>query len=115
MQKLVSLFWLVGVLLAIVSVFVAIPDVNVAAILVVLGILVGFGYDGDATRALTIFVLVLAYPAVGAALGSIPVAGEKLGDIAFNFGLFVAGVAACIMAQRVFGLARDSLNNLMGK
>ncbi len=89
-----------GWVLAIVAAFVAIPNLNVAALLVGLGI-VG-GVNATAEMAPRVILAAVALPVIGAALGNIPSIGEQLGAIAANLGLSAAGAAATIIGMAMF-------------
>lgn len=104
---------LAALLLAVVAAFIAIPDINLAAILVVLGIVVGATYSQD--NLLTVLVSALVYPLVAVALGNIPAIGLQLGQVATNVGLVVAGVAAAMLAVRLFGVAKGNVATITKK
>lgn len=113
MSKVTALAGLAALLLAVVAAFVAIPNLNVAAALVGLGIIAGLTYTED--RVMGVLVATLVYPLVAIALGNIPVVGEKLGAIAGNVGMVAAGVAATVLAMRLFSIAKASVGALTGK
>lgn len=113
MSKVTALAGLAALLLAIVAAFVVIPNLNVAAALVGLGIIAGLTYTED--RVMAVLLATLVYPLVAIALGNIPVVGEKLGAIAGNVGMVAAGVAATVLAMRLFSIAKASVGTLTGK
>jgi hypothetical protein len=113
MNKITAILGLAALLLAIVAVFVAIPNLNVAAVLVVLGIVAGLSYTADRVQGLLLATLV--YPLVAVALGNIPTIGEKLGAIAGNIGLVAAGVAATVLAMRLIDIVKANVSELTGK
>ena len=91
-QKIVGL---VGMALAVVGAFVAIP--NLAAILVVLGLVVGFSIDSaDHVR---VIVSAVALAALSATLTSIPAIGDALANIVSNIGVATAGAAIMIILR----------------
>lgn len=90
----------IGTLLAIVAAFVAIPNVDVGAALVILGIVAGVALTAE-TGPRTLLAAV-ALPAVGTALANVPAIGEQLGMIASNFALYAGGSAATYVALAVF-------------
>jgi hypothetical protein len=113
MNKVTALAGLAALLLAVVAAFIAIPNLNVAAVLVVLGIVAGLSYTEE--RTIGVLVATLTYPLVAVALGNIPMAGEKLGAIAANVGLVAAGVAATVLTTRLINLTKSNVGALTGK
>ncbi|MEQ1724886.1 MAG: hypothetical protein ABL882_03045 [Sphingopyxis sp.] len=102
MTKVYAAARALAVLLAIVAAFMAIPNVNVAALLVGLGLVAGLGTDAEATpRAL---LSTIALPVVAVALAHLPAVGTHLAAIATNLGLATAGIAATAVALRVFAM-----------
>ena len=104
MNRVYAVTRALGVLLAIVAAFVAIPNLNVAAALVILGIITGLGVAEENTQRLLIAALVL--PVVAIALGNIPQLGEQLSAVAANLGTNVAGSAAAAIAMRIVALLK---------
>ena len=84
MNRVYAVTRALGILLAIAAAFVVIPNLNVAAALVILGIITGLGVAEENTQRLLIATLVL--PVVAIALGNIPQIGEQLSAIAANLG-----------------------------
>jgi hypothetical protein len=94
-QKIVGL---VAVALAVVGAFVVIP--NLAAILVVLGLVGGYSIDGaDHVR---VIVSALALTALAGTLAAIPAVGDKLAGIVGNIGVIAAGAAIMIIMRNVY-------------
>lgn len=94
-QKIVGL---VAVALAVVGAFVVIP--NLAAILVVLGLIGGYFIDGaDHVR---VIVSALALAALAGTLAAIPAVGDKLAAIVGNIGVIAAGAAIMIIMRNVY-------------
>lgn len=87
-------------LLAIIAAFVAIPNIDVAAALVILGLIAGLGYDAETTP--RVLLAAIALPIVAVALVHVPTVGTYLGVIATNLGLATAGIAATVIAMRLF-------------
>lgn len=112
MEKITGLAAALGVLLAVVAGVVPNLGFEVSVALVVLGIIAGIGAPGD--MAVRIYVTVLAFPAVGAALGAIPAVGGYLDAIFNNFGMAAAGIAATLMTLRVYSMAKDGIMGLAG-
>jgi hypothetical protein len=113
MSKITAIVGLLGILLAIVSVFYTVPSLNLAAALVILGAIAGLSYTED--RVLGLLVAVLVYPVVALALVNIPEVGTQLGAIAANIGMLAAGVAVTVLAMRVYTIAKNSVFELIGK
>ena len=113
MNKIAALAGLVGILLAIVAAFVAIPGMNLAAVLVILGIVAGIGYAEDRVQGLMLAVLV--YPVASMALHNVPAVGEQFGAIAGNVGMLAAGVASSVLAARIFKIGKLSIGAFTGK
>jgi len=109
-KSIAGLARLIATLLAIVAGFVAIPSLDVALALVVLGLIAGLGYAAD--QAGRLFLVVLVLPAVGAALGTIPAVGAQLNAVALNVALAAAGVAATVIAMRLFDNSREDVAGL---
>ena len=112
-NKIGAVARIVATLLAIVAAFVAIPSLNVALVLVVLGLIAGLAYSGE--EAVRLFLVVLVLPAVGAALGTIPAIGEQLSAFASNIALAAAGVAATVIARRLIDNSKGDVAGLTGK
>jgi hypothetical protein len=106
---------LLALLLAIVAAFVASVggNENIGLALVALGLIGGLGFDDN--NAVRLFVVILVLPAVGGALGNIPEIGDKLGAVALNVALAAAGVAATVIAVRLFKNSMADLSALGGK
>jgi hypothetical protein len=109
-KSIAGLARLLATLLAIVAGFVAIPSLDVALALVVLGIIAGLGYAAD--QAGKLFLVVLVLPAVGTALATIPAIGAQLNAVALNVALAAAGVAATVIAMRLFNNSKDDVAGL---
>jgi hypothetical protein len=112
-KKIGGLARVIAVLLAIVAGFVTIPNVDIALILVVLGLIAGLAYDDEG--ALRLFLTVLVLPAVAGALSNIPEIGGRLADAALNIALAAAGAAATVLAIRIFNLSKGDVTGLTAK
>ena len=108
--KIAGLARALAIILAVVAGFVAIPNLNVALVLVALGLIAGLGYAEEAVTRLVLTVLVL--PVVAVALGNIPTIGEQLGAAASNVAVAAAGAAATAIAIRLFNLVKGDLLSL---
>lgn len=112
MEKLTGLAGALGVLLAVLAGVVPNLGFEVGMVLVILGVIAGITAPSD--MAVRVYVAVLAFPVVGAALGSIPAVGDYLNAIFNNFGMAAAGIAATLMSLRVYNMAKDGLMGLAG-
>jgi hypothetical protein len=113
-EKIAGLARLLATLLAIVAGFVALPaNINIALVLVVLGLIAGLKYSQEQLPGLVLVVLVL--PLAGAALATIPEVGDKLQAAALNIALAAAGVAATVIAMRLFNNSKDDVSSWTGK
>lgn len=111
LNKVAGLARAVGLILAVVAAFVAIPA-QIPLILVVLGIIAGLNYGTeDITR---LAVTAIALPLVGAALGTIPQIGAQLTAVAANAALAVAGALATRVAIRLYELVVGDVKGLAG-
>lgn len=111
--KVAGLARALAILLALVAGFVTIPNLDVALVLVILGLIGGLAYTEDTVMRLILTVLVL--PVVGAALSNIPAIGEQLGNVAMNVALAAASAAATVIAIRLFNFVKDGLMGLAAK
>lgn len=111
MNKLSGLARALGILLAIVAGIVAIPGgLNIALVLVVLGLIAGITTPDD--RFVTVLLYVLVLPLIGTALGNIPAIGDKLSAMAGGLALLAAGAAATGVACRLYKLVMDDVKGL---
>lgn len=110
--KLSGVARIVGVLLAVVAGIVAIPGLDVALVLVVLGIIVGIGGERDQT--LLLLVAAVALPLVGDTLTGIPAVGGYLNGILDNLALLIAGHAATSVALATYNIVMGDVKGLGG-
>ena len=110
LNKVTGLARALNVLLAVIAGFVAIPNLNVALVLVVLGLISGIVMSPE--RMLHVGVMVLVLPAIGVALANIPMIGEQLAAVAGNVALGGAGALASGIAIMLFGLVKDGVMGL---
>jgi len=87
-----------GLAVAIVGAFVDIP--NAAVILLVLGLVAGWGYAADAH--VRVIVSALALPVMAKAFDAVPQAGSYLAAIVTNIGAVAVGAALCIMLRNIY-------------
>ena len=109
-DKLAGAARLVATLLAIVAGFVAIPNFNVALVLVILGLIAGLKYRPESMIGL--FLVVLVLPLVGRALGIVPGIGTQLTAVALNLEIAAAAIAATVIAMRLFTNSRDDVTSI---
>ena len=100
------------ILLAVIAGFVAMGGLNVALILVVLGLIAGLSMPRE--RMVLALATVIALPLIGTALGNIPAIGAQLGAVMANLQLGVAGAAATAMAILLYELTMEGVTGLVG-
>ena len=100
------------ILLAIVAGFVTLGAMDVALVLVVLGLIAGLSMPRE--RLVLAAAAVIALPTVGAALGHIPAIGAQLTAIAGNLQTGVAGAFASGLAILLYELTMDGVMGLTG-
>ncbi len=99
-----------AIILSVVAAFVAIPNLDVALVLVILGLISGVIYADEMLSVLLLSILAL--PLVGSALGNVPAIGEQLGALANNVALSAAGAAATAIAIRLFNVVKGDVGGL---
>lgn len=102
----------VAIVLAIVGGFVALNMMNLPLALVVLGLLAGLAMPAE--RLVLTTVTLIALPAIGAALGTIPGIGAQLAAVCGNLQLVMGGALATSLAIRLYQLAMDGVTGLTG-
>ena len=100
------------ILLAIVAGFVALGGMNVALILVVLGLVAGIGMEKENYVAAA--ATAIALPIIGAALATIPTVGAQLTAICANLQLGVAGALASALAIILYKLVMGGVMGMAG-
>ena len=100
------------ILLAILAGFVALGTMDVALVLIVLGLISGISLPRD--RMVLAGVSILALPLIGAALSHIPTIGAKLTAVTINLQLGMCGALAMAMAVVLYGLVMEGLTGLVG-
>ncbi len=101
-DKLSGLARALYIVLAIVAAFVAMGSMDVALILVVLGLVAGLTMPRD--KMVLAAATIIALPILGAALAHIPTIGAKLEAVMMNLQLGMAGSFACAMAIMLYEL-----------
>jgi hypothetical protein len=109
LNKVAGLARALGLLLALVAAFVAIPA-PVPLILVLLGLAGGLAYGPEDFIRLALAVVVL--PVAGAALGTIPTVGTYLAAFFGNAALVIAGALATRLVLRSYELIVGDLKSL---
>jgi len=109
LNKVAGLARALGLLLALVAAFVAIPA-PVPLILVLLGVAGGLAYGPEDFIRLALAVVVL--PVAGAALGTIPTVGTYLAAFFANAALVIAGALATRLVLRSYELIVGDLKSL---
>jgi hypothetical protein len=112
LKKISGLARALYILLAIVTGFVALGTMDMALIIVVLGLIAGLSMGQD--RLILAGVCALILPIIGAALGHIPTIGAQLTAVTANLQMGVAGALASAMAIFLYGLVMEGVTGLMG-
>ena len=110
LQKISGLARSLYIVLAIAAGFVAMGGINVALVLVVLGLIAGISMPRD--RMVLAAATVIALPLVGAALANIPTIGEQLSAVMTNLQLGVAGALASAMVLFLYELTLEGVTGL---
>lgn len=100
------------ILLAIVAGFVAMGGLNVALILVVLGLIAGVSMPRE--RLVLAMAAVIALPIIGTALATIPSIGAQLSAVMGNLQMGIAGAAATALAILMYELVMEGVMGLTG-
>jgi hypothetical protein len=100
------------IVIAIAAAFVAMGGMNVALVLVVLGLIAGITLHRD--KMVLAAALAIVLPIVGTALAQIPSIGTQLGAVTTNLQLGVAGALATAIAVLLFELAMAGVTGLTG-
>ena len=110
MMKIGDIARTLYIVLAVVAGFVALGRVDIALVLVVLGLISGISMPDD--RNVIAAVLVVALPLIGTALTHIPAIGTQLNAVALNLQAAMAGAVATAIAIRLAKLAMDGVTGL---
>jgi len=110
MSKITGLAGALGMILAVIAGVVPIPGLDVALVLLVLGIVGGISMEQDA--GVRVFLAVLTIPVIGAALGGVPAVGTNLNAIFGNVAMVATGAGATLVARRVYTMVMDNLKGL---
>jgi hypothetical protein len=112
MHKIGGLCRALYILLAIVTGFVALGGMNVALILVVLGLIAGLAVPRD--RLVMAMVAAVALPVMGAALAQLPTIGTQLNAVTTNLQMGVAASAVTALAILLYELVIEGVTGLTG-
>src|SRR3954452_24096591 len=100
------------IVLAIIAGFVALGGMDVALVLVVLGLIAGASMPEDRLILAGVFAIVL--PIVGTALAHIPTVGAQLAAVTANLQLAVAGALASGIAIFLYHLVMHGVTGVTG-
>ena len=112
LNKISGLARALYIMLAVVTAFVALGMMNVALVLIVLGLIAGVSMPKD--RIVLAAATVIALPIIGTALTNIPTIGAQLNAMALNLQLGIAGALATAIAIQLYQLAMDGIMGMMG-
>ncbi|HEX6219314.1 MAG TPA: hypothetical protein VFZ35_08595 [Sphingomicrobium sp.] len=112
LTKISALSRALYILLAIIAGFVAMGGMNVALILVVLGLIAGISMEKENYVAAA--ATAIALPIIGAALATIPSIGAQLTAICANLQLGVAGALASALAIVLYKLVMGGVMGMVG-
>jgi hypothetical protein len=113
LNKVCSLAGALGIVLAIVGGFVAIPNLDAGLALVLLGIIAGIAAPDESVPRTG--MATIAMPVAATALAAIPMLGEQLAAVAGGIGTLAAGSFSCAVLIRVVKLAISSFTGLTAK
>jgi len=112
LNKISGLARTLYIVIAVVAGFVALGTMNVALILLVLGLIAGISLPRE--RLVLATVTVIALPILGAALANLPAIGEQLGAVMANLQIAMAGAVTTALLIRLYELAVDGVTGLGG-
>src|SRR5918993_2719772 len=112
LNKISGLARALYIVLAIVAGFVALSMMNVALVLVVLGLIAGLSMPRE--RMVLAAATLIALPIIGGALGNIPAIGAQLTAVCANLQLGIAGALASALAIFLYELVTDGVMGLTG-
>ena len=112
LNKISGLARTLYIVIAVVAGFVALGTMNVALILLVLGLIAGISLPRE--RLVLATVTVIALPILGAALANLPAIGAQLGAVMANLQIAMAGAVTTALLIRLYELAVDGVTGLGG-
>ena len=110
MNKVSGLARALYIVLAIVAGFFALGAMDVALVLVVLGLIAGLAMPRE--RMVLAAATIIALPIIGGALAHIPTVGAKLAAVTANLQLGVAGALATALAIFLYELVMEGVTGL---
>lgn len=110
LMKISGLARTLYILVALVAGFIALGRVDVALVLLVLGLVAGISLPEE--RVVLAAALVIAWPIIGTALSHIPAIGAQLDAVALNMQTAMAGAVATAVAIRLVQLAMVGVTGL---
>jgi hypothetical protein len=112
LKKISGLARALYIVLAIAAGFVALGTMNVALVLLALGLVAGITMPRE--RMLLTAATVIALPTIGAALGRIPAIGTQLTAVTGNLQIAIAGAFASAIAILLYELAMEGVMGVTG-
>jgi len=112
LMKISGLARALYILLAIVAGFMALGMMDVALVLVVLGLIAGISMPRD--KMVLAAAIAIALPIIGASLSHIPAVGAQLTAVTGNLQLGVGGALASALAIFLYELVMDGVTGLAG-
>ena len=112
LKKIGGLARALYILLAIVTGFVALGAMDVALVLVVLGLIAGIAMTKE--NYVPAAATAIALPIIGAALGHVPTIGAQLTAVAANLQVGVASALASALAIVLYKLVMDGVMGMTG-
>jgi len=112
LKKIGGLSRALYIVLAIVAGFVALSMMDVALVLVVLGLVAGLAVPRE--RMLLLAALVIALPIVGTALAHLPTIGAQLTAVCGNLQIGAAASLATALAIMLYELVMEGVTGLTG-
>jgi hypothetical protein len=110
LNKVSNLCRALYIVLAIVAGFVALGAMDVALVLVVLGLIAGIAMPRE--RMVLAAATIIALPILGAALAHIPSIGTQLGAVMTNLQLGMAGAFATALMIALYELVMEGVTGL---
>jgi uncharacterized membrane protein len=102
----------INIIIAIVAGFIALGGMNVALVLVALGLVAGLAMPRE--RMVLAAASIVALPIVGTALANIPTIGENLSAVMANLQLAIAGSFTTVLAIFLYELVMEGVSGLTG-
>ena len=112
LMKIGGLARALAILLAIIAGFVTLGGMDMALVLLVLGLVAGLALTDE--RMVVNVALLIALPIIGAALAHLPAIGAHLNTVALNLQMAMAGAVATAMAIRMYHLVMSGVMGLTG-